>query len=93
MLLELCVTELEDVALNNNNLISMPMPVVQESSHPYVDDVSLCGTVKIPGMVFIAIDVNSLSFISLLVEAAYVPIILIFILSFISWFPLVNIRC
>lgn len=49
MLLELCVTELEDVALNNNNLISVPMPVVQESSHPYVDDVSLCGTVKIPG--------------------------------------------
>ncbi|CAH1402584.1 unnamed protein product [Nezara viridula] len=49
MLLELCVTELEDVALNNNNLISVPMPVVQESSHPYIDDVCLCGTVKIPG--------------------------------------------
>ncbi|XP_014251481.1 E3 ubiquitin-protein ligase HERC2 isoform X1 [Cimex lectularius] len=49
MLLELCVTELEDVALNNNNLISVPMPVVRESSHPYIDDVSLSGTVKIPG--------------------------------------------
>ncbi|CAB0009589.1 unnamed protein product [Nesidiocoris tenuis] len=49
MLLELCVTELEDVALNNNNLISVPMPVVQESKHPYVDDASMSGTVKIPG--------------------------------------------
>uniref|UniRef100_A0A0A9VNP3 HECT-type E3 ubiquitin transferase n=2 Tax=Lygus hesperus TaxID=30085 RepID=A0A0A9VNP3_LYGHE len=49
MLLELCVTELEDVALNNNNLISVPMPIVQESSHPYIDDVSLSGNVKIPG--------------------------------------------
>ncbi|XP_073987726.1 E3 ubiquitin-protein ligase HERC2 isoform X1 [Rhodnius prolixus] len=49
MLLELCVTELEDVALNNNNLISVPMPVVQESIHPYIDDVSLSGTVKIAG--------------------------------------------
>ncbi|KAL1138806.1 hypothetical protein AAG570_008868, partial [Ranatra chinensis] len=49
MLLELCVTELEDVALNNNNLISVPMPVVRESSHPYIDDVSLNGIVKIPG--------------------------------------------
>lgn len=50
MLLELCVTELEDVALNNNNLISVPMPVVQESIHPYIDDVSLSGTVKIAGI-------------------------------------------
>lgn len=50
MLLELCVTELEDVALNNNNLISVPTPVVQESSHPYNDECNISGTVKIPGI-------------------------------------------
>ncbi|CAH0390182.1 unnamed protein product [Bemisia tabaci] len=49
MLVELCVTELEDVALNSNNILSAPQPVVQESSHPYVDDDSLGGHVKIPG--------------------------------------------
>ncbi|XP_075228227.1 E3 ubiquitin-protein ligase HERC2 isoform X3 [Lycorma delicatula] len=50
MLLELCVTELEDVAINNNcSLHCAPQPVVQESSHPYIDDVSLNGHVKIQG--------------------------------------------
>ncbi|XP_075230176.1 E3 ubiquitin-protein ligase HERC2-like isoform X1 [Lycorma delicatula] len=49
MLLELCVTELEDVAINNNcSLHCAPQPV-QESSHPYIDDVSLNGHVKIQG--------------------------------------------
>uniref|UniRef100_A0A8B9QQL8 E3 ubiquitin-protein ligase HERC2 n=1 Tax=Anas platyrhynchos TaxID=8839 RepID=A0A8B9QQL8_ANAPL len=38
MLLELCVTELEDVATDS-----------QKSSHPYTDDTSSSGTVKIPG--------------------------------------------
>lgn len=52
MLLELCVTELEDVALNNNNINATPIPVIQESSHPYIDDVALSGHVKIPGSVF-----------------------------------------
>lgn len=49
MLLELCVTELEDVALNTHSLQSKPQPVVQESSHPYINGVSLTGHVKIPG--------------------------------------------
>lgn len=49
MLLELCVTELEDVALNNNNINATSIPVIQESSHPYTDDVALSGHVKIPG--------------------------------------------
>lgn len=35
MLLELCVTELEDVATDTERLKAVPQPVVQESSHPY----------------------------------------------------------
>lgn len=49
MLLELCVTELEEVAINNNNVNATPIPVIQESSHPYIDDIALSGHVKIPG--------------------------------------------
>jgi E3 ubiquitin-protein ligase HERC2 len=49
MLLELCVTELEDVALNTHSIHLAPQPVVQESSHPYTDDATLSGHVKIPG--------------------------------------------
>lgn len=49
MLLELCVTELEDVAGNTFSLHLTPKPVVQESSHPYIDDATLTGHVKIPG--------------------------------------------
>nr|CAD7427832.1 unnamed protein product [Timema monikensis] len=48
MLVEHCVTELEDVSLNTHSIHLAPQPVVQESSHPYVDDVSLSGHVKIP---------------------------------------------
>lgn len=43
MLLELCVTELEDTTNSSQPLSSSPHPVVQESSHPYVDDVTLRG--------------------------------------------------
>jgi E3 ubiquitin-protein ligase HERC2 len=49
MLLELCVTELEDVALNTHSMHLAPQPVVQESSHPYTDDATLSGHVKVPG--------------------------------------------
>ncbi|XP_052278368.1 E3 ubiquitin-protein ligase HERC2-like [Dreissena polymorpha] len=49
MLLELCVTELEDVAADQNSGRNLAMPVVQESPHPYTDDTSLAGHVKIPG--------------------------------------------
>lgn len=43
MLLELCVTELEDTTNSTQTLSMSPHPVVQESSHPYVDDVTLRG--------------------------------------------------
>ncbi len=49
MLLELCVTELEDVAADLESVRSLPAPVVQESAHPYSDNSSLSGKVKIPG--------------------------------------------
>ena len=44
MLLELCVTELEDTSNSTQSMSSTPHPVVQESSHPYIDDVTLRGT-------------------------------------------------
>jgi len=49
MLLELCVTELEDTAANSNCVNNTPQPVVQETPHPYIDDTTLTGHVKIPG--------------------------------------------
>ncbi|XP_011304625.1 E3 ubiquitin-protein ligase HERC2 [Fopius arisanus] len=49
MLLELCVTELEDTAANSNCMNNAPKPVVQETPHPYIDDTTLTGHVKIPG--------------------------------------------
>ncbi|XP_015606913.1 E3 ubiquitin-protein ligase HERC2 isoform X2 [Cephus cinctus] len=49
MLLELCVTELEDTAANSNCMNNAPQPVVQETPHPYIDDTTLTGHVKIPG--------------------------------------------
>lgn len=50
MLLELCVTELEDVATDSQSGRLSSQPVVVESSHPYTDDTSTSGTVKIPGI-------------------------------------------
>ena len=35
MLLELCVTELEDCATDTDHINKQPQPVTQESSHPY----------------------------------------------------------
>ncbi|XP_033632375.1 E3 ubiquitin-protein ligase HERC2-like [Asterias rubens] len=49
MLLELCVTELEDVALDTECGRSAMQPVIQESAHPYADDTINSGHVKIPG--------------------------------------------
>lgn len=49
MLLELCVTELEDVASDLGGGRLMPQPVVQESTHPYTDDITQTGHVKISG--------------------------------------------
>ncbi|GFN81530.1 E3 ubiquitin-protein ligase herc2-like, partial [Plakobranchus ocellatus] len=49
MLLELCVTELEDVATDSETGRSAAKPVVQESAHPYTDDSNQTGVVRIPG--------------------------------------------
>nr|XP_032812660.1 E3 ubiquitin-protein ligase HERC2 isoform X4 [Petromyzon marinus] len=49
MLLELCVTELEDVASDSQSGRHAAQPAVVESSHPYTDDTSSSGTVRIPG--------------------------------------------
>lgn len=49
MLLELCVTELEDTATNSNCKNMLPQQVIQETPHPYIDDTVLQGHVKIPG--------------------------------------------
>ncbi|XP_015429351.1 PREDICTED: LOW QUALITY PROTEIN: E3 ubiquitin-protein ligase HERC2 [Dufourea novaeangliae] len=49
MILELCITELEDTVANSNNRSNMPQPVVQESPHPYIDGTTLTGHVRIPG--------------------------------------------
>ena len=49
LLLELCVTELEDVTSDTESFSVSAQPVVQESPHPYPDDTSLNGTVRIAG--------------------------------------------
>ena len=49
MLLELSVTELEDVATNTDTSRCPPQPVIQESLHPYTDDANMSGHVRIPG--------------------------------------------
>lgn len=43
MILETCITELEDLCTSRHFLGKMPKPVVQETSHPYIDDVTLVG--------------------------------------------------
>ena len=49
MLLETCVTELEDVASGGGGAARLPPPVVQESSHPYLGDTNVSGLVRIAG--------------------------------------------
>jgi len=46
LLLEVCVTELEDVTEDGERLRTSPRPVTQESPHPYSDDCLLTGTVS-----------------------------------------------
>ena len=43
LLLETCITELEDLCTSRHFLGKMPKPVVQETSHPYIDDITLVG--------------------------------------------------
>lgn len=55
MIIETCISELEDLT-SRHCLERTPKPVVQESSHPYVDDITLVGQVKIPGAEFLRIE-------------------------------------
>lgn len=48
MIIETCISELEDLT-SRHCIEKTPKPVVQESSHPYVDDITLVGNVKISG--------------------------------------------
>ena len=49
LLLELCITELEDVAASTDLSTSSASAVVQETPHPYPDDWDQTGSVRIPG--------------------------------------------
>ncbi|KAG5682896.1 hypothetical protein PVAND_012214 [Polypedilum vanderplanki] len=55
MIIETCISELEDLT-SRHCLEKVPKPVVQESSHPYVDDITLVGHVKIPGAEYLRIE-------------------------------------
>ncbi len=48
MLMELCISELEDVS-REPQLSETPQPIIQESAHPYPDDLTLANTCRIPG--------------------------------------------
>lgn len=48
MILETCITELEDLCTSRHFLGKLPKPVLQETSHPYIDDITLVGHVRIP---------------------------------------------
>ncbi|GAB6021505.1 E3 ubiquitin-protein ligase herc2 [Chamberlinius hualienensis] len=50
MLIELCVTELEDVASDMGRRKQVPASIIQESSHPYSDDSAQSGHVHIGGV-------------------------------------------
>ncbi|XP_031621811.1 probable E3 ubiquitin-protein ligase HERC2 [Contarinia nasturtii] len=48
MILETCITELEDLCTSRNFLGKIPRPVLQETSHPYIDNITLVGHVRMP---------------------------------------------
>lgn len=50
MLMELYITDLEDIAANADSSQHTNKPVVVESAHPYPDEQFISGKVKIPGM-------------------------------------------
>lgn len=55
MIIETCISELEDLT-SRHCLEKVPKPVIQESSHPYMDDITLVGHVKIPGAEYLRIE-------------------------------------
>lgn len=48
MILETCITELEDLCTSRNFLGKMPKSICQETSHPYIDNITLVSHVRIP---------------------------------------------
>lgn len=46
MILETCITELEDLCTSRNFLGKIPRPILQETSHPYIDNITLVGHVR-----------------------------------------------
>lgn len=50
MLMELYITDLEDIASSAESASNAPKPVTVESTHPYADESFTNGRVKIPGM-------------------------------------------
>ena len=48
MLMELCISELEDVS-REPQLNETPQPVIEESPHPYPDDITLTNTIHMSG--------------------------------------------
>lgn len=48
MILETCITELEDLCTSRHFLGKLPKAIVQETTHPYIDDITLVGHVRIP---------------------------------------------
>ncbi|KAI8034196.1 hypothetical protein M5D96_013047 [Drosophila gunungcola] len=59
MLLETCITELEDLCTSRHCLGKLPKPVMQESGHPYVDNVNVTGVVRIPGAEMLRLEFDS----------------------------------
>lgn len=86
MLLELCVTELEDVAEDTETVRNMALPVVQESPHPYTDDMCITGTVRIPGTKHQGHDVACLiiAIITIIITIFIILLLLLLLKSFSS---------
>lgn len=59
MILETCISELEDTVMSRHCLGKLPKPIVQETSHPYIDDITLVGHVKIPGAEALRLEFDS----------------------------------
>ena len=49
MLMELYITDLEDIAASAESTNNVPKPITVESTHPYADESFTNGRVKIPG--------------------------------------------
>lgn len=49
MIFETCITELEDLCTSKWPIVPrVPRPILQETSHPYIDNITLVGHVRMP---------------------------------------------